>query len=161
MSLIVKAVDYQNQQQMNELLELLDGYAKDPMGGGEPLNEEVRNKLASEMAARGFVFSFIAYLDDVPVGLANCIESFSTFAAKPVINIHDMAVVNGYRGKGISQALLAAVENHAKKVGAAKITLEVLTGNTVAMNAYKKFGFNGYELDPAMGKAEFWEKKCR
>jgi hypothetical protein len=38
------------------------------------------------------------------------------------------------------------------------VTLEVLEGNQIAKNAYIKFGFAGYELDPKMGKALFWEK---
>jgi hypothetical protein len=29
------------------------------------------------------------------------------------------------------------------------------------MNAYKKFGFEGYELDPVDGKAMFWQKKFK
>jgi hypothetical protein len=35
----------------------------------------------------------------------------------------------------------------------------VLTGNIAAKGAYRKAGFEGYELDPAVGKAEFWQKK--
>lgn len=33
----ILTVDYQNAQQMADLLMLLDLYAQDPMGGGEPL----------------------------------------------------------------------------------------------------------------------------
>ena len=40
-----------------------------------------------------------------------------------------------------------------------KLTLEVLEGNSVAQSAYRAFGFEGYELDPQMGKALFWQKK--
>ncbi len=40
-----------------------------------------------------------------------------------------------------------------------KLTLEVLEGNHIAQAAYTKFGFSGYELDPEMGRALFWEKK--
>jgi hypothetical protein len=35
----------------------------------------------------------------------------------------------------------------------------VLEGNTIAMAAYRSLGFEGYQLDPALGKALFWEKK--
>jgi hypothetical protein len=39
------------------------------------------------------------------------------------------------------------------------LTLEVLTGNRGAYDAYVGFGFRAYELDPAMGAATFMEKK--
>jgi ribosomal protein S18 acetylase RimI-like enzyme len=54
--------------------------------------------------------------------------------------------------------MLKEVEEIAKKKGCCKITLEVLEGNKVAQRSYKKFGFAGYELNPLMGKALFWEK---
>ncbi|WP_267313813.1 hypothetical protein [Limnobaculum xujianqingii] len=31
--------------------------------------------------------------------------------------------------------------------------------NEIAKGSYRKFGFSGYELDPQMGKAVFWQKK--
>ena len=39
------------------------------------------------------------------------------------------------------------------------VTLEVLDGNAPARRAYQRFDFTAYELDPAQGKALFWEKK--
>lgn len=65
---------------------------------------------------------------------------------------------NQFRGLGVSQLMLAKVEEQAKKRGCCKITLEVLEGNEIARNSYMKFGFDGYELDPEMGKALFWQK---
>ena len=88
----------------------------------------------------------------------NCFEAFSTFACKPLVNIHDIAVSSEFRGKGISQKMLAVVEEIARKKGCCKITLEVLQGNRVAQNAYRKFGFDNYALDPEAGHAEFWQK---
>jgi len=54
--------------------------------------------------------------------------------------------------------LLTKVEERAREKGCCKITLEVLEGNQVAQNAYKKLGYEDFELDPAMGKALFWQK---
>jgi ribosomal protein S18 acetylase RimI-like enzyme len=155
----IVVADYQNEQHALDLVQMLDCYATDPMGGGEPLSTSSKANLVQELSKRNFVFSLLAYVDGKPAGLANCIESFSTFSCKPVINIHDLAVSPEHRGLGISQLLLTKIEAIAKQKGASKITLEVLSGNDVAINAYKKFGFSGYELDPKMGKAEFWEKK--
>jgi len=102
--------------------------------------------------------SIICYVDDKPAGLINSFEAFSTFKCQPLINIHDIVVVKEFRGLGISQLMLTKAEEKAKSKGCCKITLEVLEGNEIARNSYMKFGFEGYELDPKMGKALFWQK---
>jgi GNAT superfamily N-acetyltransferase len=152
-------VDYQNPQQGNDLVLLLDSYARDPMGGGEPLNQFVKDNLAAELAKRDFGLSLIAYVDNQPAGLLNAFEGFSTFACKPLLNVHDIVVLENFRGFQLSQLLLQELEKIARAKGCCKITLEVLEGNGIAQRAYQKAGFAGYELDPKMGKAMFWQKK--
>ena len=90
--------------------------------------------------------------------ICNVIEGFSTFSCKKLLNIHDIAVLAKFRGHGLSQHLLRAVEAEAVARGCAKLTLEVLEGNVAARAAYEKFGFGAYQLDPAMGQAMFWQK---
>lgn len=157
MTVDIKPVNYQNSADGQALLELLDHYARDPMGGGEALTETTKNSLLSAMAERPTIFSFIAWHKGEPIGLVNAVETFSTFAAKPVCNIHDIAVKAGYRGKGVAQKLLQAVAREARLRGCCKLTLEVLTGNQPARLAYENFGFKPYELDATLGQAEFWE----
>lgn len=154
-------VDYRNPQQGADLLFLLDSYARDPMGGGEPLNQFVKDNLLAELAKREFRLSIIAYVDAKPAGLLNAFEGFSTFACKPLINVHDMIVLAPFRGLQLSQLLLQELEEIARKKDCCKITLEVLEGNPTAQNAYRKAGFAGYELDPKMGHALFWQKKLQ
>lgn len=151
--------DYHHEQHKRDIPMLLNGYASDPMGGGKPLDEEVKNNLVKELSKRSDAFSIIAYADGKPAGLSNCFETFSTFACKPLINIHDMVVLPEYRGNGICQRMLEIIENLAMSKGCCKITLEVLSKNEVAKSAYGKFGFSGYELDPEAGTALFWQKK--
>jgi len=158
MSINLVNVDYLNPQHAQDLIYLLDSYAQDPMGGGEGLNQYVKDNLVSELAKLPHALSLICYLDNKPAGLVNCFEAFSSFMCKPIMNIHDVVVLNEFRGKGISQLLLEKVEDVARERGCCKITLEVLEGNKVAQNSYMKFGFAGYELDPTMGKAMFWQK---
>lgn len=128
------------------------------MGGGKSLTQHVKENLASELAKFSNAFSIICYADEFPAVLINCFIGFSTFKCKPLIYIHDIIVNADFRGLGISQKMLLEVERIAKEKGCCKLTLEVLDGNQVAKNAYQKFGFSGYELDPEMGKALFWEK---
>jgi ribosomal protein S18 acetylase RimI-like enzyme len=137
---------------------LLDAYARDPMGGGEPLSDTVKERLPGDLAANPQAFSLLARLDDKAVGLANCFMGYSTFAAAPLVNIHDLAVLPETRGRGVGRALLAAVEAEALKRGACKITLEVLSGNP-ARHLYAREGFGDYQLDPATGHALFWQKR--
>ncbi len=158
MNLSIKAVDFQQRVHRDALIMLLDAYAQDPMGGGEPLAAEVKARLCDDMAARPTVASFIAWLDGTPVGLVNCVEGFSTFKSRPLMNIHDLVVLPGHRGAGIGQALMQAAQTHAQARGCCKLTLEVLTGNQRAWRSYEQFGFEPYTLDPAAGQASFMQK---
>jgi ribosomal protein S18 acetylase RimI-like enzyme len=140
------------------LLELLDAYARDPAGGGEALGDFARDNLIAELAARPFVFSVLAFDGDIPVGLVNAIVGFSTFACRPLVNVHDVVVAASHRGRGIAAQLFAEVEAIARERGACKLTLEVLDGNAPARALYRRLGFAAYRLDPAMGHAQFLQK---
>jgi GNAT superfamily N-acetyltransferase len=158
MTLQIIEADYANPSHAGDILRLLNDYALDPMGGGVALDEHARRQLIPALAELPNAFSLIAYLDDEAVGLANCLPSFSTFACKPVINIHDFMIDARHRGKGFSARLLQRVEDIANARGCCKITLEVLSGNSAACAAYRSFGFDNYQLDPKAGHAEFWHK---
>lgn len=140
------------------LIDLLDHYARDPAGGGEPLSDFARGNLVASLAARPFIFSVLAFDGGTPVGLVNAIEGFSTFACKPLVNVHDVVVAASHRGQGIGARLFAEVEAIARERGACKLTLEVLDGNANAKALYQRLGFTAYQLDPAMGHAQFLHK---
>ena len=154
----VRRVNYHDANDALALVHLLDLYARDPMGGGEALSETVCRTLPEALCARSDCASFIAWLGDEPVGLINCIEGFSTFKARPLMNIHDLTVAPGHRGRGIGHALLAAAERWAHERGCCKLTLEVLSGNAVALRSYLAYGFANYQLDPSAGQAQFMQK---
>lgn len=151
-------VDYTNPRHASALVQVLDLYAQDPMGGGQALPAQVLAALPNELAKRPHALSVLAFDGDTPVGLVNCFEGFSTFACRPLMNVHDVMVIEGYRGQGISRAMLELVETLARERGCCKMTLEVLEGNTQAQAAYRKLGYSGYELVPANGNALFWQK---
>ena len=129
------------------------------MGGGQELPAFVQDNLIAELLRRKEAHVLLAYSEQTPVGLAIMMVGFSTFACMPLLNIHDVVVLNGYRGQGIAQKLLFKAEEIAQSLGCCKLTLEVLEGNKAAQSAYKLSGFAGYELNPQMGKALFWQKK--
>jgi len=158
MTIKIIQADYHDPRQAKDIILALDSYAKDPMGGGTSLKDEVKQNLIVQLQQISHAFSILAYVDNQIAGLTNCFQLFSTFSCKPLINIHDLVVLAQYRGLGLSQKMLGMVEDVAKDLDCCKITLEVLSGNEVAKSAYRKFGFSDYKLDPDKGSALFWEK---
>ena len=151
--------NYRNPMHARAVVDLLDAYARDPAGGGLPLSADVIAELPKALAARPQAFSVLAYDGEQPVGLINCIEGFSTFACKPLVNVHDVVVLASHRGQRVTQRMLGRVEDEARSRGACKLTLEVLSGNQSALRAYEREGFANYQLDPAFGSAVFLQKK--
>lgn len=158
MNLHIIQADYQNQRHGQDIGYLLEQYAADPMGGGSALDPRIKSCIAGELAKVPGAFSVLAYRDDTPVGLVNCFAGFSTFQCRPLVNIHDVVVLAGHRGQGISGRMLEQVELVARARGCCKLTLEVLEGNRAARRAYSRAGFSGYQLDPQAGNALFWQK---
>lgn len=155
---LVLQASYSNPVHAEAIGFLLNQYAEDVMGGSESLPSDTREQLAIELAKRPHAFSVLAFIGGEPVGLVNCFEGFSTFACRPLVNVHDVMVIASARGLGISQKMLVKVEEIARQRGCCKITLEVLEGNAPAQGAYRKLGFADYQLDPQMGRALFWQK---
>lgn len=154
----IVSADYSDAEHSRSIPLLLNQYASDPMGGGSALADDVKRNLVRALAQRPGAFSIIAYAGTVPVGLVNAFEGFSTFACKPLINIHDVFVHKDYRGNGIARRMLEKVEEIGQERGCCKLTLEVLENNDAARQVYRNFGFSDYELHPAAGSARFWQK---
>lgn len=156
---VIRPVDFDDPACTADFLDLLDHYMRGPSGSGQAMTAALRARLPAELRRRPTVVSFIAYAGDRAAGLITCVEGFSTFAGRPLFNIHDIVVHDDFRRQGIAKALLVHAEHVARERDCCKLTLEVLEGNTGARLAYEGFGFQGYQLDPAMGKALFMEKK--
>ena len=161
LNVTVCRADYANPAHATALVTLLDAYAQDPMGGGQALSQFAKASLVPALAARPQAFSVLAFDGTKAVGLVNCIEGFSTFACQPLVNVHDVVVLAGYRGQRIAGKMLALAEAVARQRGACKLTLEVLQGNAGAIRLYERVGFAGYQLDPAMGQAQFLQKHLK
>ncbi|MCE1244161.1 GNAT family N-acetyltransferase [Oryzomicrobium sp.] len=166
----VRPVDLDDPRQAAAFLALLDHYAADPMGGGTGLAPAARARLVDELRRLPHFHGALAWqrvghgdsCDDGAaedaVGLINCFAGFSTFAARPLLNIHDVVVRDGLRDRGIGRLLLAWAEARARELGCCKLTLEVLANNARARAAYARAGFAPYVLDSAAGDALFLHK---
>jgi ribosomal protein S18 acetylase RimI-like enzyme len=127
-------------------LAVLDSYATDEMGGGAPLEPEVRRRLVPALREQTNALVLLAFADGVSVGVATCFFGFSTFAARSLLNVHDLAVLPAFRGRGIGRALLSAAEQRARARDCAKLTLEVREDNARARGLYHERGFRDFEL---------------
>jgi ribosomal protein S18 acetylase RimI-like enzyme len=107
---------------------------------GQPLDPAVLHDLPGAIRMHPSVKSLVAYIQDRPVGIATCVLSFSSFSAKPILNLHDLAVKPDYRNLGIGRKLIITVEALARELGCCKVSLEVNTTNP-ARNLYRRCGF--------------------
>ncbi|MCY0967036.1 GNAT family N-acetyltransferase [Parathalassolituus penaei] len=157
-ALQIVEVDFHNPGHMQALVQLLDHYAHDPMGGGTGLDPQVKAELPQRLAGFAGAHSWLGWGDQQPVALLNAFDGFSTFRARPLLNIHDLVVHADYRGRGLARRMLDVAGQWARQRDYCKLTLEVLSNNRSAMAAYRAAGFEAYELDPQAGQAQFWQK---
>ena len=146
-------VDLNNKKHCQQLIKLLDIYMQDEMGNGEPMKKELAPEILDGLRKHQSFLGFFALVDGQYAALANCNKNFSTFRAKPLINIHDFVVHSNYRGKGVGQFLLDSISEFAKQKGYCKINLEVREDNNKAQQLYGKAGYG--DCKPRM---YFWEK---
>ncbi len=137
----IREANLADERDAEAIVRLVDEYARLPIAQGTPLGESIRREIVPGLRKHPGAIVFLAWLDGQAVGVAVCMTGFSTFTAKPLINIHDLAVSAECRGRGVGQALIAAVENKAKEMGCAKLTLEVHEDNVGARRLYQRLGF--------------------
>ena len=154
---IVEA-DLTREDHQAEVLAMIDAYARDPMGNGAPLPEAVKGELIPRLRKHPTTLIMLAFAGGRAVGIAVCFLGFSTFKARPLVNIHDLAVLPGLRGGGVGRRLLAAVEAKARALGCCKVTLEVLENNHRAMRVYRAAGFDQATYTDEAGGALFFAK---
>jgi ribosomal protein S18 acetylase RimI-like enzyme len=160
----VRDADLENPADSRAVVDLVDEYAREPLHGGQGLPAAVRRALPAALVEHPTRIVLLAVRDQRPVGVAVCFLGFSTWNARPLLNLHDLAVTLDMRGRGIGRQLLEGVEARARSLGCCKLTLEVRGDNRVAQGLYRSFGFRGGAGAPgeALGgrpdQTFFWEK---
>ncbi len=151
-SLLIREARLDDPRDAESVVKLVDSYASDIIGGGKSLTPEARERLIPALIAHPSKLIFLAYQGEESVGLALCFIGFSSFQAKPLINIHDLAVLPNHRGQGIGHRLIDAVAVRGRELGCCKMTLEVRPDNEPGLALYKKAGFNRSML----GNYPYW-----
>ncbi len=142
---VIRDADLDDPRDGDALFAILDSYARGPGGQNAPLPEEARAALVPGLRQHPHTFVLLACVDGEPVGAAVCFTGFSTFAGRPFLNVHDLAVLPEHRGRGLGRALLDEAERRARARGCVKMTLEVHDSNAGAKRLYRDFGFAGWE----------------
>lgn len=159
---IVKA-DLSNADHQGAIVAMMDAYAKDPMGDGKPLSDFARQNLIDGLRKHPTTLVLLVLEGTSPRGIATCFGGFSTFAARPLMNISDFYIDPERRGRGLGRSLLAAIEQEARQIGCCKLTLEVQENNSRARTIYCRFGFARavYAADEQGGGSIYMAKSLR
>jgi ribosomal protein S18 acetylase RimI-like enzyme len=155
----VREADLADREQAAVLVEMLDAYMRDPMEGGSAPSEQVKRELIPGLRAHPACYVFFALRGEEPVGFAICFLGFSTFNARPLINIHDIFVQASARGAGMGKLLLDRIEAKARSMNGCAITLEVREDNHRARRLYSKVGFERAAVGAQRVPMEFWRKR--
>lgn len=158
LSVEVVSADLENEEHQRAILELLNAYAQLPVISGKPLPDDVLAELIPGLQRHPTTEILLAIGDSQVVGMAICFVGFSTFAAKPLLNIHDLAVHETFRGQGVGRQLLAAAERRARELGCCKLTLEVDEKNHAARRVYQAAGYIATQHVDDNGQALFLKK---
>lgn len=137
----VREANLHDRSDLLAVVQVVDAYSADPNALGRPLADEVKEALPTQLAKLPNCKIFVATDEDRVIGAAICFIGFSTFNAKELVNIHDLAVLPEFRNRGVGSVLLNAVDDFARRIGACKITLEVRENNKAAERLYLRKGF--------------------
>jgi ribosomal protein S18 acetylase RimI-like enzyme len=146
MTLEIREANLNEERDAEALLAVLDGYASAPSGGGVALSTDVKLRLVPALRAQAGALVLLAFEAEEVAGACTCFYGFSTFHARPLLNVHDLAVMPRFQRRGIGGALLAAAEARALAKGCCKLTLEVRQDNQPARDLYRGYGFRDFEL---------------
>jgi ribosomal protein S18 acetylase RimI-like enzyme len=145
--------DFGNINHREALINLMNEYITDKMGGGEPYTVEQKTQLVEGLKNHPSCLVYLARTEDEYVGLVNCFVNFATFTVKPYINIHDVIVTKSWRNNGVGRKMLQKIIEKATELGCSKVTLEVRADNQNARYLYNSLGF--HDADPRL---YYWSK---
>lgn len=129
---------------LDQLAALFDAYR---VFYAQPSDLASARAFLAERLARADSVVFLAFDDALSVlGFTQLYPSFTSIRMKPIFILNDLYVAPEGRCKGIAKALLAAAAEHARGIGAARLTLSTAVTNHSAQSLYAA---NGWIRDEA------------
>ncbi|NOI65272.1 GNAT family N-acetyltransferase [Vibrio sp. 99-8-1] len=117
---------------------------------------ELDDTVISQLFELPYFYGFVSFAEKTPAGFAVCFESFSTYRAKKMMNIHDFMVSEKFRGKGVGIAQLNGIERYCRDNSYLKITLEVDDDNVAAKKLYSSCNYEDYRA--VLKGQQHWQK---
>ncbi|MEM9826554.1 MAG: N-acetyltransferase [Planctomycetota bacterium] len=173
MPIEVQALDFSDPGHREALAQLLVAFSSDEAIAGKGMSDDTAHAAVAGLADR-HPRAWVALAwdrdavgspgDDAAspghtggaAGMVITIESYSTFQAAPVLNLHDVAVSSKYRRRGIGRMLIQAARDEAERRGCCKMTLEAFRENAAAIALYRDVGFRSPGEGTATGETLFF-----
>jgi GNAT superfamily N-acetyltransferase len=105
-----------------------------------PPDDAEASRLAAWIFEAGRADALVAEIDGTIEGLAIFYEGINSFRARPFLFLEDLVVTAAARGKGVGEALVAAVAREAVARGASRLEWAVLDWNEGALRFYRRLG---------------------
>ena len=123
---------------IDALVPLLDAYRQfygqksDPEGARLFLNARFEH---------GQSVLYLAEISEEAVGFTQLFPTFSSVLMRRVFVLNDLYVAPHARRSGVAKALLSAAENHARALGAARLSLITAIDNLPGQSLYESCGW--------------------
>ncbi|MGF1737023.1 N-acetyltransferase family protein [Photobacterium satsumensis] len=142
-------IDTESHEQSDQLEALFAEYIA-------TLSVSIEPHVVTQLFQLPYFHGFICFVDNEPAAFAVCFESYSTYKAKKILNIHDFMVSAHFRGQGVGKALLNGIEQYCIANEYLKITLEVDDDNSVAKKLYSACGYEDHQV--MLKRLFHWQK---
>jgi GNAT superfamily N-acetyltransferase len=153
-----KQADLSDEKNQPIILRLLERFSAES-SHTQPLPPETHATLVENLRQHPTTVVYFVEEASVPIGIAVCFWGFSTFANKPLLNIHDLFIEREFRGFGIGKRFLRFIEDQAKENGCCKVTLEVYQNNERANIIYESLGYTGGRKETPENTLYYLSKK--
>ncbi len=96
----------------------------------------------SELIQTGAIMSFIAYIDNEPVGVMNAFYKYTTFTGRKIFYIEDLYSRKEFRGCGIGGKFLEKAKEISRLNNCEQIELKCASWNKNSAGFYKSHGMS-------------------
>ena len=123
---------------LDSLVKLFDGYRQ---FYGQSSDEAAVHIFLQARFEHGQSVVFLAESQGQPVGFTQLYPSFSSVSMARVYVLNDLYVAPVARRMGVAQALLKAASEHARQLGAVRLSLTTAVDNVTAQTLYESSGW--------------------